>query len=247
MPVLAEIEYDESKYNSVVETNPPKPLWVGDRLDVPGRPTTPELSRGHRNGTVVSFTNYHTMSIDDPKVTLPQYVRTQHTAVRNTVRTKRDSTESKQLNESKSGAINTQLSEAIKWVRAKLKLINKLLKTIDNFFKMLATVAMKINQIIAFIKALPVTIVLLMAKILAKLISAGKAAASASVSKIGGSGSNKSSGSELGGLLKQTKQTLTSAASVASSALLLGTSVALLASTFSGSGPTSKKKAKKIL
>ena len=232
MPVLAEIEYDESKYNSVVETNPPKPLWVGDRLDVPGRPTTAELSRGHRNGTVLSFTNYHTMAIDDPKVTLPQYVRTQHTSVRNTVRTKRDSTESKQLNESKSGAINTQLSEAIKWVRAKLKLINKLLKTIDNFFKMLATVAMKINQIIAFIKALPVTIVLLMAKILAK---------------ISGSGSNKSSGSELGGLLKQTKQTLTSAASVASSALLLGTSVALLASTFSGSGPTSKKKAKKIL
>jgi hypothetical protein len=79
------------------------------------------------------------------------------------------------------------------------------------------------------------------------LISAGQAASSASTSKVGGRGSNKSSGSEFGALLKQTKQTLTGAASVASSALLLGTSVALLASTFSGSGPTSKKKAKKIL
>jgi hypothetical protein len=247
MPVLAEIEYDESKYNSVVETNPPRPLVVGDRMNVPGRPTTPELSRGHRNGTIVSFTNYHTVAIDDPKVTLPYYVRTQHTSIRNSNRTKRDRTENEQLNESKSGAIKTQLSEAIKWVRAKLKLINSLLKTIDNFFKMLALVVMKINQLIAFIKALPVTIVLLMAKILAKLISAGKSAASASLSKVGGSGSNKSSGSEFGGLLKETKRTLTSAASVASSALLLGTSVAVLASTFSGSAPSSKKKAKKIL
>jgi hypothetical protein len=247
MPVLAEIEYDESKYNSVVETNPPRPLVVGDRLDVPGRPTTPELARGHRNGTIVSFTNYHTVAIDDPKVTLPYYVRTQHTSVRNSNRSKRDRTENEQLNESRSGAIKTQLSEAIKWVRSKLTLINRLLKSIDNFFKMLATVVMKINQLIAWIKALPVTIVLLMAKILAKLIAAGKAAASASTSRAGSSGSNKSSGSEFGALLKETKRTLTGAASVAKSALLLGTSVALLASTFSGSGPTSKKKAKKIL
>ncbi len=112
---------------------------------------------------------------------------------------------------------------------------------------MLATVVMKINQLIAWIKALPVMIVLLMAKVLARLIAAGKSAAAAAIGKVGGSGSNKSSGSEFGGLLRETKRTLTGAASVAKSALLLGTSVALLASTFSGSAPSSKKKAKKIL
>ena len=245
MAVLAEITYDETQYNSVKEVDPPRPLFVADRLDIPGKPTTPDISRGHRDGTVIAFSNYNVVAIDDPKQTVPYYINNQHTAVRNQVRTRRDVRENKMKAEAESGCITTQLSEAIKWVTAKLKLINRMMKTIDNFFKMIAKVVMKLNQIIAWIKALPVALVLLMAKILAKLIGAAKAAASAAFSKLGGA-KGSGPGTEFGALLKETKTTLMGAASVAKSALLLGTSVALLATTFSGTAPSSKKRAKKI-
>jgi hypothetical protein len=245
MTVLAEIQYDESQYNSVKEVDPPRPLFVADRLDIPGKPTTPDISRGHKDGTVIAFSNYNVVAIDDPKQTVPYYINNQHTAVRNQVRTRRDVRENKMKTEAESGVITTQISEAVKWITAKLKLINRMMKTIDNFFKMIAKVVMKLNQIIAWIKALPVALVLLMAKILVKLIGAAKAAASAAFSKLGGA-KGSGPGTEFGALLKETKTTLMGAASVAKSALLLGTSVALLATTFSGTGPTSKKRSKKI-
>lgn len=249
MTVLAQIEYDPTQYNSVKEVDPPRPLFVADRLDIPGKPTTPDISRGHKDGTVIAFSNYNVVAIDDPKQTIPYYIDNQHTSIRNQVRSKRDVSENKMKAEAESGCISTQLSEAIKWITAKLKLINKMLKTIDNFFKMTAKVVMKLNQISAYIKALPVTLVLLMAKILVKIIGAAKAAASAAFSKISGAvGGSKGSGpgTEFGALLKETKNTLAGAASIAKSALLLGTSVALLASRYSGTIPIVKKIAKKI-
>ena len=105
--------------------------------------------------------------------------------------------------------------------------------------------SMRLNQIIAYIKALPVALVLLMAKILVKLIGAAKSAASAAFSRLGGA-AGSGPGTEFGSLLKETKTTLMGAASIAKSALLLGTSVALLSTTFSGTVPTSKNRAKKI-
>jgi hypothetical protein len=237
MTQLTEQYYDDGSFQGNKEANPPKPLFVGDRLGVPGQPTTHPMSRGYIDKGGMSYTNFSVFHICDPKSTLAYDFAYINGLIRTAMQEVRAAIESAMQGEDSESSLGTQLREAIKWITGKLKLLNRILKTIDNTIKAANRLVGELNKLIAWIKALPAAIALALAKCLKLLENALEGALSAA---IGGLTSGGGPNLGIGELLRTAKQTIGTAASIGKDAALLNSNVNLLKAQFSGKAPTPK-------